>query len=127
MFSGEVCEISKSNFFIEHLRTTASVDAVQFCLISLLCSMNFFSGFSFQYSHPSPGNNRKTRTRCEIWSKLTIKIPERRHWLEQRQLFTKKDTNSYQGYFWGNNPEKSQHFCQPISCHFRCTKNEIFH
>ena len=23
-------------------------------------------------------NNRNTRTRCEIWSKLTIKIPERR-------------------------------------------------
>ena len=25
-------------------------------------------------------NNRSTRTRCEICSKLTIKIPERRHW-----------------------------------------------
>ena len=25
-------------------------------------------------------NNRKTRTRCEICSKLTIKTPERRHW-----------------------------------------------
>ena len=25
-------------------------------------------------------NNRNTRTRCEICSKLTIKIPERRHW-----------------------------------------------
>ena len=24
--------------------------------------------------------NRNTRTRCEICSKLTIKIPERRHW-----------------------------------------------
>ena len=24
-------------------------------------------------------NNRNTRTRCEISSKLTIKIPERRH------------------------------------------------
>ena len=24
--------------------------------------------------------NRNTRTRCEIYSKLTIKIPERRHW-----------------------------------------------
>ena len=28
-------------------------------------------------------NYRKTRTRCEICSKLTIKLPERRHW---RQL-----------------------------------------
>ena len=25
-------------------------------------------------------NNRNTRTRCEIRSELTIKIPERRHW-----------------------------------------------
>ena len=25
-------------------------------------------------------NNRNTRTRCEICSTLTIKIPERRHW-----------------------------------------------
>ena len=25
-------------------------------------------------------NNRNTRTRCEIFSKLTKKIPERRHW-----------------------------------------------
>ena len=25
-------------------------------------------------------NNRNTRTRCEICLKLTIKIPERRHW-----------------------------------------------
>ena len=25
-------------------------------------------------------NNRSSRTRCEICSKLTIKIPERRHW-----------------------------------------------
>ena len=25
-------------------------------------------------------NNRNTRTRCEMYSKLTIKIPERRLW-----------------------------------------------
>ena len=25
-------------------------------------------------------NNRDTRTKCEICSKLTIKTPERRHW-----------------------------------------------
>ena len=25
-------------------------------------------------------NNRNTRTRCEIFLKLTIKTPERRHW-----------------------------------------------
>ena len=27
-------------------------------------------------------NNRNTGTRCEIYSKLTIKTPERRHWCE---------------------------------------------
>ena len=31
-------------------------------------------------------NNRNTRTRCEIYSKLTTKIPERRHW---RHSYTK--------------------------------------
>ena len=25
-------------------------------------------------------NNRNTRTKCEIYSKLTIKTPERSHW-----------------------------------------------
>ena len=29
-------------------------------------------------------NNRNTRTRCEICSKLTIKIPQRRHWRRSR-------------------------------------------
>ena len=33
-------------------------------------------------------NNRNTRTRCEICSKLTIKIPERRHRLYHIQMFT---------------------------------------
>ena len=31
-------------------------------------------------NYMSKVNNRNTRTRCEICSKLTIKIPERRHW-----------------------------------------------
>ena len=30
--------------------------------------------------HLLRGNNRNTRRRCEICSKLTIKTPERRHW-----------------------------------------------
>ena len=29
---------------------------------------------------PAKVNNRNTRTRCEICPKLTIKIPEQRHW-----------------------------------------------
>ena len=38
-----------------------------------------------RYSNPAgiyllKVNNRSTRTRCEICSKLTIKTPERRHW-----------------------------------------------
>ena len=37
----------------------------------------------FQHSRNLPAqikiNNRNTRTRCEICSKLTIKTPERRH------------------------------------------------
>ena len=59
MFSGEVCEISKSTFFIEHLRTTASLDAVQFCLISLLCSMNFFRDFHFNTVTPAQVTKEK--------------------------------------------------------------------
>ena len=43
---------------------------------------------SRQHTFPTPPasiyllkfNNRNTRTRCEICSKLTIKTPERRHW-----------------------------------------------
>ena len=30
--------------------------------------------------YPLKVNNRNTRTRCEICSKLIIKTPERRHW-----------------------------------------------
>ena len=32
------------------------------------------------------GNNRNTRTRCEISSKLRIKTPERRHWRRSGSL-----------------------------------------
>ena len=40
----------------------------------------------FRSIHPAGNymfkvNNRNTRTRCEICSKLAIKKPERRHWL----------------------------------------------
>ena len=42
-------------------------------------------------------NNRNTRTRCEICSKLTIKTPERRHFKgrgtiqKKRQIITNND------------------------------------
>ena len=32
-------------------------------------------------------NNRNTRTRCEIWSKLTIKTPERRYFTPCSSVF----------------------------------------
>ena len=32
--------------------------------------------------------NRNTRTRCEICSKLTMKIPERRQWLKPKILLS---------------------------------------
>ena len=38
-------------------------------------------GFSFPVgSFMFKVNNRNTRIRCEIYSKLTIKTPQRRHW-----------------------------------------------
>ena len=42
--------------------------------------------FTIKNSFIPPGNymfkvdNRSTRTRCKIFSKLTIKLPERLHW-----------------------------------------------
>ena len=46
----------------------------------VFCAVGYSSS-----SHPAGNymfkvNNRNTRTRCEICSKLTIKIPERHHW-----------------------------------------------
>ena len=49
-------------------------------------SSNYFIGNSLYYCHiPTSSyllkvNKRNTRTRCEICSKLTIKIAERRQW-----------------------------------------------
>ena len=36
-------------------------------------------------------DNRKTRTRCEICSKITIKQPERRHWRRSGVFIVKFD------------------------------------
>ena len=54
VFSCESCEILRPPFLKEHL----------------LPAGNYMLKV----------NNRNTRTRCEICSKLTIKTPERRHW-----------------------------------------------
>ena len=40
-------------------------------------------------------NNRNTRTRCEICSKLTIKIPERRYWRRSGIFIVNFDHISY--------------------------------
>ena len=47
----------------------------------------FYSSIRFVFETVFPAgiyllkvNNRNTRTRCEICSKLTINTPERRHW-----------------------------------------------
>ena len=39
-------------------------------------------------------NNRNTRARCEIWSKLTIKTPERHNWCRSGVFIAK----GYLGY-----------------------------
>ena len=40
-------------------------------------------------------NNRNTRTRCEICSKLTIKTPERRQWSRSGVFIVNFEHNSY--------------------------------
>ena len=49
------------------------------------CMQKFISSYFCLRSYPAGNymfkvNNRNTRTRCEICSKLTIKTPEGRHW-----------------------------------------------
>ena len=47
---------------------------------------HFYTSWKFHKKTDSGGiyllkvNNRNTRARCQIYSKLTIKTPERRHW-----------------------------------------------
>ena len=59
-----------------------------FCYIQLLHASLIMKGYGakcvFESIIPAgiymlKVNNRNTRSRCKIWSKLTIKIPERRH------------------------------------------------
>ena len=85
VFSCEFYKISKNTFFTEHLWATLSVKLVDgmliryvfrkiICLlqIQILCFRPFPAGI-----YLLKFNNRNTRTRCEICSKLTIKAPER--------------------------------------------------
>ena len=63
------------------LNPTKFFTLVQFSLISLLCPI--LSAIVCRFpagNYMFKVNNRNIRTRCGICSKLTIKIPERRHW-----------------------------------------------
>ena len=51
-------------------------------------------------------NNRNTRTRRKICSKLTIKIPERRHWHLGKRKFSIKTRNLHEIKLY--NPANSQ-------------------
>ena len=52
-------------------------------------------------------NNRNTRARCEACSKLTIKIPERRHWLNRLAIWSSNDflhiSFHFSGFSWPEN------------------------
>ena len=50
------------------------------CYVPLYKSASFKKFSSPVGNYMLKCNNRNTRTRCEICSKLTIKTPERRHW-----------------------------------------------
>ena len=47
---------------------------------SLIRSLHCFNPFYPADNYPFKVNNRNVRTRCEIYSKLIIKILEQRHW-----------------------------------------------
>ena len=45
--------------------------------------------------HLLKANNKNTRTRCEMCSKLTIKTPERRHWRRSGVFIVNFEHNSH--------------------------------
>ena len=61
-------------------------------LFCVLDRFRFYRHLHKTYQYPAGNcmfkvNNRNTRPRCEICSMLTIKIPERRHWLLRLLFF----------------------------------------
>ena len=76
VFSCEICEISKNTFFTEHIWTTASMSSQHFGwdldelsnVSSLISFIKYLAGnYMFKV------NNRNTRTRYEICSKVNNK------------------------------------------------------
>ena len=72
------------NFFLEK---TDNSTCVALSSVGPKVSLTLELVIDFPYSCAFPAginllkvNNRSTRTRCEICSKLTIKTPERRYW-----------------------------------------------
>ena len=62
--------------FLEHVSFTTSVNE-SCCFAVNLQRVEFITASIYLLEV----NNRNTRTSCEIYSKLTIKTPERPHWL----------------------------------------------
>ena len=73
--------------FLIKLQAEAQVFSCEFCEISKITFFDRTPLMSASHSSSYPAdiyllkvNNRSTRTRCEVCSKLIKKIPERRHW-----------------------------------------------
>ena len=62
---------------LQGLGLSLSLSIIQFWLRLIPC---FFAAHSPAGNHMFKVNNRNTRKRCEICSKLTIKTPEQRQW-----------------------------------------------
>ena len=68
-----------TNISNSHFSTNTQTPAKQGATMYLQCSqnksnINYYPAGNYMFKV----NNRNTRTRCEIYSKLTIKTPERR-------------------------------------------------
>ena len=50
------------------------------CILKTIPKSAFAEMTKIKIQFPNAGNNRNTKIRCEICSKLTIKILERLHW-----------------------------------------------
>ena len=86
----EYCEVLQNIIFTEQCCTTASDFLWHFqCITCFISDKSVSHSIKYNISiisvFPASNymfkvNNRNTRTRCEICSKLTINTPEQRHW-----------------------------------------------
>ena len=61
--------------------TAFSIKLATFPITGLHSKLSQLSTLVTNRHLPAGINNRNTRTRCDIWSRLTIKTPDRRKWL----------------------------------------------